>query len=506
MSQPTQNSPDDAGRAITDPPNNGHARRDPKGRTPDDPNFNPFDNPKIGERLAAERRAEAVTEARLKRWAARRYPVATLDGASEQWKRKLAANIARWDALANPETVSPTLLFSGDQAIKFGATDDEMAALPALAPHEIAALRLHAAAMQRDRRKQIETLARKIAADRDNTVSAPEPSTLAELLGEPDEGAAYRIGEAWPVGGRVLLAAQYKSGKSTLVGDVIQPLVDGGQFLGRFDVTPVGQVALIDTELDKRTLRRWFRDKRIRNVEAVSVLSLRGAVSTFDILDPATRTEWAQRLAGADVVILDCLRPVLDALGLSEDKDAGRVLVAFDALLAEIGASERLIVTHMGHQNERARGDSRLLDWPDALWKIVRDGEDTDDDGTRRRYFSALGRDVALPEGLLTFDAVTRHLTYGAGNRKGAAALAAMPELLAMVRAEPGALSKRAVETRLCEEHGLTQRDAHATISKAIRDGSLTVTVGARRAHMLSPGTVDPFAPPDDVSADMEAQ
>ncbi len=105
--------------------------------------------------------------------------------------------------------------------------------------------------------------------------------------------------DLWPTAGRVLLAAQFKSGKSTLVGNVIRGLVDGGQFLGRFDVTPVDKLALVDTELDKRTLRRWLRDQGIVNTAAVSVLSLRGSVSTFDILDPATRSEWARQLDGA---------------------------------------------------------------------------------------------------------------------------------------------------------------------------------------------------------------
>ncbi|MDH3043713.1 AAA family ATPase [Gordonia alkanivorans] len=280
---------------------------------------------------------------------------------------------------------------------------------------EVAEVRLRAAAMHTDARRQIDALARTLTAQREAAVVPPVPVTLADLLAQPDDTATYRIEELWPTGGRILLAAQYKSGKSTMVGNVLRTLVDGGQFLDRFDVSPVGKVAVIDTELDTRTLRRWLREQSIENTDRVSVLPLRGAVSAFDILDPATRSRWAAQLADAEVVILDCLRPVLDALGLSEDKDAGRVLVAFDALLAEIGASEGVVVTHMGHQNERARGDSRLLDWPDALWKIVRGGDDTNDDGSRARYFSAVGRDVSVPEGCLTFDRETRHLTYADG-------------------------------------------------------------------------------------------
>ncbi|WP_423131117.1 AAA family ATPase [Gordonia malaquae] len=346
--------------------------------------------------------------------------------------------------------------------------------------------------MAADVRRQIDTRARSLAAQREAAVVPPTPTNLADLLAQPDNEAAYRVGELWPTGGRVLLAAQFKAGKSTLVGNVLRSLVDGDKFLDRFDAVPVGRVALIDTELDTRTLRRWLREQAIDNTERVSVLPLRGAVSTFDILDPATRSRWAAQLAGADVVILDCLRPILDALGLSEDKDAGRVLVAFDALLAEIGATEGMVVTHMGHEAERARGDSRLRDWPDAEWKIARGGDDSDDDGRRPRYFSALGRDVSLPEGLLTFDPETRRLAYGEGNRRDSNARAALPELMALIRAEPGTLSKNAAEIRLRDEHAIPQRVARQAIAAAIRSGDLDVTAGPRNAKLLSPGA-DPF-------------
>ncbi len=64
----------------------------------------------------------------------------------------------------------------------------------------------------------------------------------------------------------------------------------------------------------------------------------------------AARAWWAVQLLQdrSSIVLFGCLRPVLDALGLSEDKDAGRFLVAFDALLAEAAVSECLIVHNMG--------------------------------------------------------------------------------------------------------------------------------------------------------------
>lgn len=372
---------------------------------------------------AAQRKSEqrltagANSEALKNRWKPHWFAVSILDGTSAQWSRRLKWKIDFKDCRRDPVSDQPTLFFCGVDAVEAGATDQELAALPKLSPADMAQLGLRAAAMRQDARKQVDSLARSVAAERESAAVAPEPLGLDTLLAEPDADSAYLIDQVWPAGGRVLLSAQYKAGKSTLVGNVIRNLVDGGQFLGGFGTSPVRKVVLIDTELDKRTLRLWLRDQGIQNTAAVAVVALRGAVSTFDILDSTTRSQWVQRLAGADVVILDCLRPVIDSLGLSEDKDAGRVLVAFDALLNEIGAGEGLVVTHMGHQNERARGDSRLLDWPDALWKIVRSGDDTDSDSSRPRFFSAHGRDVDLAGGQLAFDTATRHLLYAGGTR-----------------------------------------------------------------------------------------
>lgn len=471
---------------------NANDLADMNGRRRDDDGYNPFNTVRANKahhkRQKAEAAAASITDERLKRFGRLRFDAAALDGMNACWAQRLAEKIAMKNAALNPTAAAPELMFSGADAVNAGASDAHIKALTALSAGEIQALTIRAAAMLEGTKARVRQMGRRIAAEHDAAVPAPDPVTLDALLSEPDEGATYRVGLLWPTAGRVLLAAPFKSGKSTLIGNLIRVLVDGGQFLDRFEVRPVGKVVLIDTELDRRTLRRWLRAQGIRNAAAVTVVSLRGAVSSFDITDPATRSEWAQTLAEADVVILDCLRPVLDALGLSEDKDAGRVLVGFDALLAEAGADEGLVVTHMGHQNERARGDSRLLDWPDALWKIVRGGDDdSDDEGRRPRYFSALGRDVAVGEGELTYDDQTRHLTYAGGSRKDSAARAAVPELLALVRAEPGELSKNAVEMRLKDEHGITQRLARDAIAYAIKEGQIEVVPGPRNSKLLKP-------------------
>ncbi|PPF83774.1 hypothetical protein C5E07_09785 [Pseudoclavibacter sp. RFBJ3] len=317
----------------------------------------------------------------------------------------------------------------------------------------------------------------------------PAVAPLTAFLAVEDNDAEFCIDGLLPTGGNAILAAAYKAGKSTFVGNVVRALADGQPVLGKY-ATEVRDVVLIDNELDERTLRRWIRDQGITNTDRVRVVSLRGKTSTFNILEDATRALWASQLRGADLVIFDCLRPVLDALGLDENKDAGRFLVAFDALKAEAGISEGVVVHHMGHGAERSRGDSRILDWPDVTWKIIRSDKD---DPSSSRYFSAFGRDVDVAEARLQYDPSTRHLTPEGGSRKDAARDDALTDVVAFLRTaapDEGASSKKIEEALLAgTSHG------RAAIRAALKSGKdrgfIWTHAGAHGAfmHRLNPSS-----------------
>lgn len=314
----------------------------------------------------------------------------------------------------------------------------------------------------------------------------PDAVLLDDLLSEPDAPVHYRVDRLWPTGGRVLFAAQFKAGKTTADHNLVRSLVDGEPFLGEFEVTvPVGRVAVLDTELDREMLKRWLRAQDIRNAGQVALYSLRGQLGAFNILDAPVRRQWAERLRALDisVLVLDCLRPALDALGLSEDKEAGRFFVAFDALLAEASIGEAVIVHHMGHSGERSRGDSRLRDWPDAEWKLVRE-QSEEDQPAAPRYFSAYGRDVDVPEAALHYNPDTRHLTLaGTGNRREAAARTVIPALLALLEDNPDGLSGRRIEAALVEA-GEKRGDVRQALKLARADGRVSTEKGPNRADI----------------------
>lgn len=340
--------------------------------------------------------------------------------------------------------------------------------------------RLHRLRVDREARRRLD--------DEDQpAIVLPPVKTLDDLLGEPDAETAYCIEGLAPAGGRVLTSAQYKAGKTTIVNNLVRSMADKEPFLGRFAVnTPASRIVLIDNELSERTLRRWLRDQNIDNTAAVAdVQSLRGKVGTFNLLDERCRKRWATRLReiGCDYPILDCLRPVLDALGLDENRDVGKFLIAFDALLDEADIPDANVVHHMGHAGERARGDSRLQDWPDAIWRLVRENDQPDS----ARYFSAFGRDVDVPEGRLDYDHSTRWLTYNNGSRTDAkvdAAQAALIELLAAAALNgAGPMSKSAIEAAL-EGDDHPRNAIRNAISKSVKNTSVSVEDGPRNSKL----------------------
>ena len=268
--------------------------------------------------------------------------------------------------------------------------------------------------------------------------------SLTDFLAEVEDAERYRVTDLWPAQGRVLLAAQAKSGKTTMVAaNLIPALVDGGDFLGRYGVEKVTRrVVYLNMEVGTRTMRRWLQDAGITNTTAITVANLRGKASALSLGTDQGRKQFGAWLAAqdAEVVILDPLAPVLASLALDENSNSevAQFFSWWSEALMLGGVVDDLVVHHAGHGGERSRGASRLLDEPDAVWTLTKDAEfkeaPEDDplaDISPTRYLSAYGRDVELPPEALSFDYATRRLEL---TGFGKAATKIQKELKAMIK------------------------------------------------------------------------
>lgn len=324
---------------------------------------------------------------------------------------------------------------------------------------------------------------------------SPDPASvsLTDLLAEEIPGEDWRITGLWPAGGKVLLSAPRKAGKTTLIGNLVRCLVDGDRFLGGpdgggFDVAPTGRpVVLLDFEMTERQIQRWLRDQGIRNTDLVHVKLLRG--KRWDPTNPAERRRWAEYLRGlnAGTIIVDPAGPVVASLDRDENGngDVRRFLHDLDALVAESGADELFVTHHSGHQGERSRGASAWEDWPDAIWRIQGEIPET--------FFAAIGRDVDQESLELRYDRPTRRLRLGEVTRAAARAGRLAEVVGRVVSARPGIGTNELREALKAKGVGGTTQQTEA-MRAADGDSVHVHRVGKKNLH-FSTGQCYPECP-----------
>lgn len=320
-------------------------------------------------------------------------------------------------------------------------------------------------------------------------------SSLAELVDEPDIEPTYRIGGLWPHGGKVVLSAQAKAGKTTLVANVLRSLADGVPLFDddRFAVEPMQDNATIyvaDFELTRGMLRRQLGEQGINGLHRVHVETYLGRGEAFDVRNPEVRAELAAHLRSirARVIVVDPIGPVLAALNIDEDSNGAvrRFLAGLDALALEAGSCELLVTHHHGHSGERSRGAAAFRDWPDAEWRltVARPRGAAEPGPDAPRFLTAAGRDVAVPEQALMF--AERRLTLAAGDRQTVAAAEHSDRLGEVVRAEPG-ISQRGIREQLT---GVRNERIPELLRAAMAAAAIHVHPGPNRSQRHFPGPV----------------
>lgn len=220
-----------------------------------------------------------------------------------------------------------------------------------------------------------------------------EPFSFLGLSDLDDTPLTYRIENLLPTGCNVLFSGYAKTGKSTLVLDLIRALTTKDDFLGSLPCTRTsGTVVYLNLELSDMMLRSYALQNGLElSNSRLRVLSLRGQAGKLRVLDENFRAEFARQLAEqeCEVLIVDPLAPIVAMMGISsDDNDKVReVLEGFSEIAELAGIDHVIIVDHTGHEAKgRARGASSKGDWPDAIWNLEANGDS--------RTLTATGRGV----------------------------------------------------------------------------------------------------------------
>ncbi len=270
----------------------------------------------------------------------------------------------------------------------------------------------------RERAKQLH--AAEVAASRAVTL---ERVTLDRALAAPrPEEPPMLVDRLHAVGYNSTITAQFKTGKTTLIGNLVRALVDGPLFLDEFAVTrPEGRVGLLNYELTDADMLDWLDAQSIQNAERVALLNLRGV--PFSLATEVHQERLAQwcRDMDVDVLILDPHRRAFAGFGSeNSNDDVNRFTGVLDEIKAAGDVSDLFLSVHTGRfggeeGSEHARGATAIDDWADQRWVLTKDPESDND-----RFLSVSGRLRDVGEFRLSYDPESRRLLHEGGSRKAA--------------------------------------------------------------------------------------
>jgi hypothetical protein len=211
----------------------------------------------------------------------------------------------------------------------------------------------------------------------------------------------------------VILFAQAKVGKTTLVFNLLRAIADQEPFLGVFDVSEtLGNVGFLNYELTDELCRTWAKRIPIENTERVIFWNLRGLNNPF-------RSREAMKEFAEDVLPMGVETLVLDPLSgafigdTNNNDEVKRFFLMLEEFKVLAGVKHLFIMVHAGNDATKPRGATTLRDHPDAIWSMTKNAAGI-------RFFKAEGRDVSLDEGVLSFDENTGLLTFEEGSSKAA--------------------------------------------------------------------------------------
>lgn len=314
---------------------------------------------------------------------------------------------------------------------------------------------------------------------------------------------APRIRKILPWDSSMLLTAQRKTGKTTMLANLAYALFTGEDFLGNPDfevraLEPGERVAILNYEVNGRTMAGDLEARGVP-MDRVILINLRGMLNPFRY--ERLKLQLAQQLREQNVAAV-----FVDTFGqafVGDDQNSAASVSAWLNELSvwtrgEVGAKDLILTAHAGWTGDRTRGSSALEDWPDSIVHLKR--KDADDLNSARMLRANGREDVDVEWGELPYDPDTREVTYVRPESVSPAdaAQARLDEMTAhedAVRAvlteQPEIRREPLVEAARAHKRGLRKRGIESAVDRMVTCGEVLVQTlaakGAPKVHSLNP-------------------
>lgn len=223
----------------------------------------------------------------------------------------------------------------------------------------------------------------------------------------------WRIDGMHAIGDNTTITARYKTGKSTLMLNLLRSLCDGVPFLGHNVTPPSGKIVYWNLEVSDNRMRDWIRRIDIVNDDKIMLVNMRGRrLPLYVEYNEQYVKDWMNEV-GAECWIIDPgarLLPGWPGAANPENDNAciAEVVETLDRIKEETSIKDLWIPLHTGRAGaDHARGATKWDDWVDARYLMSK----KDMNGEEVRVFMADGRDVDVPEFALGFDPLTKRIT-----------------------------------------------------------------------------------------------
>lgn len=338
---------------------------------------------------------------------------------------------------------------------------------------------------------ELQEAARDLARERRNSklFRAPDIESIESISHLSTDGI-YRSEGLILSDSDTLIIGQRKAGKTTFMFNLMESLINGTPFLGKFDTRPVeGKICFLNYELSKALFAKWARDMDLSGPDS-PILHIDARGNSNPLATDHGR-EWLikqLKAQGVEVLIVDVFGVAFAGSGEENSStDVRKWLEKLSDVRINAGLKELILTAHAGKDADKgARGSSALEDWAASFITLG-------STALGQRWIKALGRDVLIEKTDLAYDAETRQLVLKEQDAGGIKAVGKIEELMmrivAIVITADRVMTSKDIEDALSAEAvAYTKGDVKPARELAVQRKLITGGLGTHKTSVAPMG------------------